>query len=239
MIVFAFLLVIFFGLPFSKNDGGSGIVLPQDGVDGVDIDLDKYTSNREMVEAVRVDGDNIKKIVAALRRPAQYHISANSTIYYTGGQSSKAAEVYFSDGVSRTIVYDGSGQQERSCIINGDNVYIWEGVRGSVYSGSLGSFSADDYAFIPTYEDILELDDGDIISADYLLYNEMYCLVAETRDRLSGYRGLYYISAESGLLIGAQRFDGDTLVYSLSCSVLDAPITEENIFTLPDGTYVG
>ncbi|MBQ1271554.1 MAG: hypothetical protein IIY11_07830, partial [Clostridia bacterium] len=103
---------------------------------------------------------------------------------------------------------------------------------------SRGNFEVDDELVIPTYEKILELDEENIVNADFSLYNEIYCVFVEAVDPVSSYRNLYYISVNDGLLVGAQSFEGDTLVYSLSVSVLDMPQDTNGIFSLPDGTVV-
>lgn len=236
VIVAILLFFNIFGLPFSKNDATGGIVLPGESSDDIGVDIDDYSSNLDYLEKVEVDKSNIKLIIGALHRPESYHISANSTIYYSGGQSSMAAEGYIYGATSRTVVYDGGTRQ--NCLINGEDVYIWPEGASSYYSGKKGDFSEDDYIYIPTYEKILSFDDDDILSADYSLYNDRYCLYVEVFEEISGYRSLYYISVENGLLIGAQSFEGETLVYSLSCDVLDVPESYGDILTLPDGKVI-
>lgn len=236
VIVAVLLFFNIFGLPFSDNDAKGGIVLPGDSSDNVGVDIDNYSSNLDLLQKVEVDKSNIKLIINALQRPETYHISANSTIYYSDGQSSMAAEGYIYGGTSRTVVY-GDGTRQ-NCLINGENVYIWPEGSSSYYSGKKGDFSEDDYIYIPTYEKILSFDDEAILNADYSLYNDRYCLYVEVYEEMSGYRSLYYISVENGLLIGAQSFEGDMLVYSLSCDVLDMPDDLGDIFTLPDGKTV-
>lgn len=236
VIVAILLFFNIFGLPFSKTDSKGGIVLPGENADNVGVDIDSYSSNLDYLEKVEVDKSNIKLIIEALQRPETYHISANSTIYYSGGQSSMAAEGYIYGSTSRTIVY-GDGTRQ-NCLIDGEIVYIWPEGLATYYSGKKGDFSEDDYIYIPTYEKILSFEDDAILNADYSLYNDRYCLYVEVYEELSGYRSLYYISVENGLLIGAQSFEGEELVYSLSCDVLDMPESFGDIFTLPDGRVI-
>ncbi len=231
----AVLLLNIFGVPLSRPRIEGDIVLPGDSDEKIGVEVSTFTPNAEMLESVEVDRTNIKRIVAALQRPGRYHISANSTIYYSGGQSTAAAESYV-DGVrSRAILYDGD-RPTSNCIISGDRVYLWQEGSAEYYAGSRGSFTEDDYVYIPTYEKVLELPQKDILSASFSLYNEQYCIYIESQSEPNGIRSLYYISVDTGLLIGAQRFDGDTLIYAMSCDLLDMPNDADELFVLPDGT---
>ena len=233
--VLVILLLNMFGSPFVGSRTSGDIVLPGDSDEKIDVALTDEAPNLELLQSVTVGKDNIKKVVAALSRPDRYHISANSTIYYSTGQSTATAESYVDGERSHTIRYRGDTPQSHALISNGQ-VYLWEEGEPSYYKGNVGSFTEDDYVFIPTYERILSLPQSDILAADYSQYNEQYCIYVESRDSRSGYRVLYYISVDSGLLIGAQSFENDLLVYAMSCDLLDMPEDVSDLFTLPDGT---
>ena len=237
------LFIVAVALMFSFFDfGGRGtvgkIVLPSDSTGDMDVDIGDYSDNLEMLKAVTVSADNIQDIIRAMQRPEKYRLSVNTTLYYDGGQSTFGAEGHVWGERKKIVVYNSDGLPVSHCLIAGEDIYMWSGASRSYYSGKLGNFTADDYMYIPTYEDIIYLDRQDILSADFSLYNDMYCICIEAKDELSGYRSLYYISVENGLLAGAQSFDGEELVYSLTADILDFERTEEDIFTLPDGTFV-
>lgn len=234
----AALLISMFDTSFLKGESSSGIVLPGEDSVEVGVDLDSYSGNLEMLEAVKIDKSNIKRLIEAMRRPDQYHISAGSTIYHSSGQSTTVTEGYVSGEISKSVTLDQSGAPKEHCILTDDKVYIWAEGSNTWYEGSRGGFGVDNGLIIPTYEKILDLDEADITDADFSLYNEIYCVFVETSDPNSGYRSLYYISVDDGLLVGAQSFDGDMLVYSLSVSVLDMPQDMNNVFRLPDGTVI-
>ncbi|MEA4921271.1 MAG: hypothetical protein VB078_10190 [Clostridiaceae bacterium] len=237
IIMAAALLLSFFEFPFSSGKEG-GIVLPKDNSDNPVIDSDTYSSNLELLKGVDIGKDNIKRLIAAMHRPDKYHISVSSTVYHSEGQKTYAVDGYVDGSRSKTVIFGDSGKIEQNCILAGDSVYIWSQGSKTYYHGKAGSFTDDDYSYIPTYEKILQLEDENILSADFSLYNDVYCLFAETTDPATGYRNLYYISVENGLLVGAQSFDGDTLAYALSAEILEFPSDEASIFTLPDGTVI-
>ena len=230
--------IMFSFFDFGGRDTVGKIVLPRESTGDMDVDIGDYSDNLEMLKAVTVSVDNIQDIIQAMKRPDRYRLSVNTTLYYDGGQSTFGAESHVWGERKKIVVYNSDGLAVSHCLISGGNIYMWSGGSRSYYSGKLGSFTADDYMYIPTYEDIIYLDKQDILSADFSLYNEMYCICIEVQDKMSGYRSLYYISAENGLLAGAQSFDGEDLVYSLTADILDFEGKEEDIFALPDGTVV-
>lgn len=237
LIMAAALLLSMFDFSFLRGEEKVHIVLPgHDGQD-VTVEAETYTDNLKMLQSVTVDRTNIKKLIGAMRRPEDYHLVVGTTLYHSGGQTTTGADGYVSGGRYKTVVYDAVGGA-RHCLIYGEDAYIWNQSSPGVFAGKAGSFTGDNSLWIPTYELLLELDDADILSADYALYGDEYCLAVESRDPLSGNRILYYISVEHGLLVGAQSFEGDTLVYALTAEVL--PLTEDPnvIFRLPDGTII-
>ena len=233
------LLLSMIDFSFLGGEKTEHIVLPGNDGSDVEVELETYASNLDLLQAVEVDRSNIKKLIGAMQRPESYHIVASTTLYHSGGQSTTGADGYMLGGVLKTVVYDGAGGGARHSLLFGEDVYIWNQSSAGYYTGKKGTFTGDDSLWIPTYEKLLELEDASILAADYAQYGDYYCLVVETRDPLSGYRVLYYISVEHGLLVGAQSFEDDVLVYALTAEVL--PLTEDPavIFRLPDGTVIG
>ena len=223
----------------SGEEETSHIVLPDEETASVGVVPDGYAANLELLRAVEIDRTNIKRLIAAMQRPESYHIVASTTLYYSGGQRTTGADGYVSGGVQKTVVYDDQGGSAHHSLLYGDTVYIWNPSVSGYQTGKAGTFTQDDSLYIPTYEAILELEDEAILSAEYTVYSDIYCIAVETQDHRSGYRSLYYISVEDGLLVGAQSYEGDTLVYALTAEIL--PLTEDTnvLFRLPDGTVVG
>ena len=238
LIMAAALLLSMFDFSFLRGEEEAHIILP--GKDGQDmtVETEAHTENLEMLRSVTVDRTNIKKLIGAMQRPESYHLVVGTTLYYSGGQTTTGADGYISGGRYKSVVYDAAGGA-RHCLICGEDAYIWNQSSSDVYIGKAGSFTGDNSLWIPTYELLLELEDDNILAADYALYGDQYCLAVESRDGLSGNRVLYYISVEHGLLVGAQSFEGDTLVYAMTAEVLPLSEDPDVIFKLPDGTVIG
>jgi len=237
LIMAAALLLSMFDFSFLEGEAEAHIVLPGKEDADLSVESEIHAANLAVLEAVTVDRTNIKKLIGAMQRPESYHVVVGTTLYHSGGQMTTGADGYVSEGRYKTVIYDMGGALHS--LIYGEDVYIWNQSSTGVYTGKAGSFSGDDSLWIPTYEKVLALEDAAILSADYALYGDYYCLVVETRDPLSGNRILYYISVEHGLLVGAQSFEEENLVYALTAEVL--PLTEDPnvVFRLPDGTIIG
>ncbi len=239
LIITAAILVSFFSSPLSGTNKPPVITLPNQGQSSVGIDIENYESNLDMLDKIIVSRDNVKLLVSAMARPEKYRLLASTTLYYSGGQLTTSAEQFVSGTRSKGIVYNSQGGIKQQTILTPEMVYIWSSTASSLYTALPGEVTRDDLVFIPTYEEIVSLEDDSIISAQYVTYNDVYCIFVEAVSEISGYRNLYYISAEQGMLIGAQRFDGETLIYSLTVELSDFEEDEGTVFMLPGGAVVG
>ncbi|MBO4832127.1 MAG: hypothetical protein J5569_06680 [Oscillospiraceae bacterium] len=185
---------------------------------------------------VEVSTDTVKSVVRTLRRPEEYSRELSVTSFWHGGSSQYRIESFVSKDASRINIY--SEYDAKSVLLTGDTTYIWYGGEPPVYSGS-ASAAEDEYQMLVTYEDILSVPDEDIRDAGYTRYNDADCVFAEYVSGQLGYVTKCYISTETGLAVGAEKYDGDMLIYSMnevSCAV-GAP--SGNVFALPDGTVPG
>ena len=91
---------------------------------------------------------------------------------------------------------------------------------------------------IPTYEDVLALDQETIAAAGYEEKEGLACIYVETVPDSQGYVEQYWISVDSGLLACAETWLDGQLVYRMSAYTVDQPVPEEASFTLPDGTVL-
>ena len=83
------------------------------------------------------------------------------------------------------------------------------------------------------YEELLELPTESILSAGYEQRQGESCILVEYTSGELGYRSLVYISVSNGLLMGAETYDGDTLVYRMSSSEPSLATPDESVFAMP------
>ena len=94
---------------------------------------------------------------------------------------------------------------------------------------------ADRWLRLLTYESILALPSEAIDDAGYELYNGYECIFCEYTDPVGGHVNRVYVTAVSGLLAGAETYDGDgELIYRAGISDLELSVPDESLFTVPE-----
>jgi len=184
---------------------------------------------------VEVNTETVRSVIETLSRPDEYSRELNVTNYWHGGSSVYRIESFVSGEDAR--IRTSSGFDVRNVLMADGKTYIWYGDGPSVSVG--GGAAADQYQMLVTYEDILSLSDGSILDAGYEEFDGRDCIFAVYESGELGYTTKCYVSVQSGLAVGAEKYDGDTLIYSMketSCTVGPPP---DGTFTPPDGAPDG
>ena len=85
---------------------------------------------------------------------------------------------------------------------------------------------------------MVQLEPEQIADAGYEIYGETPCIYVEVAGE-DGPTERYWVSVDSGLLVAAERREGDTLVYRMTKPVpLQTPCPADGEFSLPDGTLL-
>lgn len=232
-----------FGLNIFSGDRPE-IVLPTPVPSGM-VDPDGDDPNAGNVLPVEVTTDTVQSIIATLERPENYYRTI--TIEVATGQEqvgSFYAQVWV-DGewtrVDMTQPLQPMGTQYT--IIHSDRetgegtLYRWYGSNINVKSWPVGAAAPDLAQHIPTYEDVLDLAPEQIVGADFEERNAMSCVYVETSVDEFGYLERYWISADNGLLVGAETEKDGQVVLSVSATDADV-LQQEGDYTLPDGTVL-
>lgn len=224
---------------FGKKDGNAPvIVLPEQGED-FDLPPDIRQDNRQLAQAVEVTRENVQQVVGVLKRPDEYSYSARVTYYYSSGSHTVETKGYYRDEMTKTIQYTASGQVEKEAILTKEKAYIWAGNSGAFYMGNRGEFDSDSLSLIPTYEDVLTLQQDSVLDGGFYRQDDTECIYIAVKNPVSGYTDIYYVSVDSGLLIASQSYSGsDNLVYEMSMQSLSLEPVGDETFLLPNGASV-
>ena len=180
---------------------------------------------------VSVTPDTVQAVVGdTLSRAENYSRTVTVESLWSSGSSSERLECHVS-GVDMHIIETGTGPVRHTLLL-GDEVFIWYDGDIHAFSGSSSAMPeniADKFARTLTYEELLELDPADITDAGYTDYNGTSCIFAEYVSGGLGYTSRVYIGIDTGLLMGAERYDGDMLIYRMAS---DQPVVEQ-----PDSSY--
>ena len=219
-----------------KKDGTAPIiVLPEQG-DKFDLSLDIKQDNHQLAQTVEVTPQNVQQVINVMQRPSEYSYTAKVTYYYTSGSHTVETKGYMRDGISKSIQYASSGQIEKEAILTKENAYIWTEGSSSFYMGNRGEFDEDSLSLIPTYEDVLALEQDSVLDGGFYKQNDTECIYIAVKNPVSGYTDIYYIAVDSGLLIAAQSFsDSNNLVYEMTMQSLSLNPVGDQEFLLPNG----
>lgn len=230
-----FLLAVAFFIIFISNGTGkkSGdIVLPQGSAQFTE-NVDIAQRNNNKIAVVTVDKLNVKEIIASLERPLEYELVAE-IIYFYEDQNASFTSVLWANGiVQRGQIKTSEGSIERNVLKTGTSLYIW-GESGDVYyKGTANQFSMEDEIRMPTYEDILQLEDEEgILSVETTTYEGRFCIHLQSAQNGNFVRE-WYIDVANALLIACDTKENDKLIYSMRCTSLKVEEQDDELFAVP------
>ena len=188
--------------------------------------------NRTAVVSVTVE--TVQDVIATLARPPLYVRDIMVERFWSEGSAITNLRVGVRDDM--TMLRATTSGVEKNILVTPDATYIWYGGDSNHYEYS-GAETPDEFAMMVTYEDILALRASDILDASYVVTDGEPEIIVIYSDGELGYMTECRVSIALGLLVSAEIFDGDTLIYRMTAGVtsLEVPITQ---FRLPNGQYL-
>lgn len=223
-------LLVFFLSPSASVDTPA-IVLPDTSVNPVS-ETDSVPENEGRV--IAVTPGTVQAAISTLSRAGSYSRTITVESFWSGGSSSRTIGVWVNGSDAKFLI--SNGHTVKNVLISGDELWIWYSDSPDVYIGPASDSAADEYQGLLTYEDILNLDPASITDAGYTEYSGERCIYVEYSDGVLGYVSHIWVSVDTGLLMGSQTMDGDTLIYRMSSSTPDISTPDESVFQRPDVT---
>jgi len=197
--------------------------------------LDPAVSGGQQGLPVEVTAHTVRSVIACMSRLRSYSRSIEVRYAWEGGSGSLSAQVKVDGGWSRCDAALPGGIVEHSIAGNG-TLWYWYGDGPEYLAADADMHTADLVQRIPTYEDILELDESAITDAGYEEKDGLPAIYVEAAGQLPGYVEHYWVSVDSGLLVASETEKDGAVVYAMSASDMVSPLTGAgNAFTLPDG----
>lgn len=200
------------------------------------------TAPGDTLTAIAVTPDTVQDMVAVLTRPEQYRRTLTVTLSWQAGGSARSAaeevETWAEGGYQLTVVRPAAGAA-RTILLTPDTQYLWYEGETAYRNFPRGTHSSDLSQGIPTYEDVLALEKGDITLADYVQRDGKNCIYIEAAMPRLGQTACYWIETATGLLYAAQlRADDGRTVYDMAETSREIPTERPVTFSLPDGTVL-
>ena len=190
------------------------------------------------IGGIEITRENAQAVISTLSRIHDYSRDIHVTTFWEGGQ----ADFYFNVtiyGEAASIISNSQAFGQRHVIIANGRHYIWHAGETQPFVGyleSLGGTSraADEWQMLVTFEDVLQIDPGDIVDAGHTMFEDISCIFITYRTPMLGFLRTYYISIEHGLVIFAYEYNlTGLLTYKMRA---DAPqYVDMDTFLLPSG----
>ncbi len=193
------------------------------------------TGNYQRVELTT---DTVQRVIATLERPESY---ARTVTVETVGESGEVGQT------TAQVVADGGWTQVTATLPDGrvchtvvgeGKRYVWYDDQRSWQEYPAQERTADLSQRLPTYEDVLALNQSEIVGADYANSGELPCVYVAVAEGELGYIEEYWVSVDTGLLVRAESRKGEDVFYRMSGYTVETPATPGLSFALPDGTVL-
>ncbi len=181
---------------------------------------------------VEIAPDTVQTVVALLRRADSYSRTLTVQRFWSGGSAETVYRVWVRGDSTRVCVPDGDA--EKHILLRGAEKWIWYSDAPGLYQGPARDADADGYQSVPSYEDVLALPPEAILDAAYTDYDGQTAVYVRYVSGNLGYETACYISDENGLLIGAETYDGEVLIYAMRSGPVDISTPDEDLFAPPD-----
>lgn len=182
-------------------------------------------------ERVELTDENVTAVLAELTRAESYSGSVTIEDFWDGGSASTQLQVWVSNG--RTRVRGERGGSPRNILVSEGTLYIWYDNVSGVFSGPWEG-SADEWLRALSYEDVLSLPPEQITGAGYAQLSGEECVYVDYTGGLLGYTYRVYVSVSNGLLMGAEKYDGGSLIYRMFAEY-ELSVPDESLFVPPEG----
>lgn len=236
------LLVLFIAAYFSlsNSDVNLSITLPERG-SSFEASSDEFSGNisnnepdkYEHLESTELTRENVKSVISTLYRCPSYTMKADVRRMLNGEERFSKVIHTVSGGRSKTEITSGDLTEHILC--RDGLLYRWTDGDTVANTYTQGSFDSDDAAQIPTYETVLSVEDEYITDASYKELGDSMYVFVEYKIQEFNYTECYYLSTDNGLLMAAETYDGDELIYSMKVTEVTSTPPEESVFTYPTG----
>ncbi|MDR1130978.1 MAG: hypothetical protein LBL15_00975 [Oscillospiraceae bacterium] len=224
----AALLILAFG--YGYRDDSHTVVLPTPAADN------NGNADGGGFDRVEITPDTVKTVLEkTIVRTESFSRSYTMTNLWDGGENVSTLS-YSQNGENIRLSVD-DGYSVRNILILGDDLYLWyDGFPGdyrSKLAESGAGAEADRFSGLITYEELMYVPREDILDAFYAEHAGQPCIFAAYKSGALGYVYRLYISIETGLLVSMEKYDGDTLIFTMASVSTELTTPPDSVFEIP------
>jgi len=231
VVLVLFLLAGFLAADMIDAAGGTDIVLPTGPAvtTAADVRGEVWENSMEL-QGVAVTPENVADVVATLRRPDAYTLTA--VVERSSGETTEQTRVTHAVAAGMSSTVSICADVSRHTLRDGERVYLWEN-SGKMTTLSEGSFGEDAAAGLPGYEIVHTL--PSIKDAGYMVYEGFDCIYFTSVDAALSLESTYYVDIATGLLIASETICHGQSIYRMRTETIAVESPDAALFTLPDG----
>ena len=190
------------------------------------------------VVLAEVTPETVQAAIATLSRAQAYARTVTIEYFWQQGEGSGSTEIREWRNSGSTRIRIESADDAENILLSGDKTYIWYDKAIGLYEADTegGAAEADRWLRCLTYEEVLSLPQGDITDAGYSVYAGETCIWASYVSDTFNYENIVYVSVNTGLLMGAETYDGEELIYRMTSGAPDPAAPDASWFRLPEGS---
>ncbi|MFI3252852.1 MAG: hypothetical protein R3Y63_00720 [Eubacteriales bacterium] len=185
------------------------------------------------LQRIEITPDTVQAVVASLQSNPQYRRNFTTTLYW-GEESVKTYVEVWAVGAVSQVKKILPSELVRFELITETQVYSWYDGEETYQILKKTDYAQDISQMIPSYEMILALEPEHITNATYEYRHQVPCIYIEGKMPPLGFTQCFWVDAESGLLIAAEIYDAQTLIYAMEGFSPLEPY-DNHQFYLPDG----
>ncbi len=185
-----------------------------------------------------VNPQTVQAVIQTLKRPDGYSRTLYIESFWEGGKAKYTVDSWVKNGGMRLRISADGWDETKNILIKESSCYIWYGNdTKKIYRAAIGEALADGSLYdalqmIPTYEDVLKLDKSEILEAAYVELPEGWRIKVAAEDDVLGYKEIYYISIDTGLLEAAEAYDGDAPVFRMTAGETALTAPDDSVFQI-------
>lgn len=195
-------------------------------------------SNTGSSQTVSVTPKTVQNVIATLERSDSFYREMTLEQFWSTGSSRTTVQVWTDQDWTHTRQLMPNGLS-RHDMVGPDTAYLWYDGSSRYESLPADLYSTDLAQRLPTYETVLSLPQDSITDAGYEVLDSSPCIYTKVSDPQRDRSQCFWVSVDSGLLVRAELWQGDTLLYrSSALTPVQSPCPEDALFSLPDGTVL-
>lgn len=189
-------------------------------------------------DILNVDTETIQALLKSLDRPESFNLGYEQIVYHADGEATTAVSFIKSGDMFR--ISSRLGSRDKHTLFADGMINIWYGDSGPVFTEEFANFdfsTAEKYAGLLSYDELLSVPIEDITDAGYELINNNGCIYAEYRTKGEyvdrDYLTRLYIDLDTAALTQAEILENGEKIYSLFLHINDSNPPSEEYFILP------